>query len=295
MRTPCRYGSEVYHRLAKGSPFTIAAAATQIAGKEAEIQHQPNHQGKTQISSVEPIVAWSAFPELRNRCLCVEDKHSTAEAAEASKAQPSERRWLGLRLFSLQKSQWPSPHLSVGIRCNSIGSNESWVTIGPAQELFAQISQSVRDLLDARIEDIEEGEPVVGHVFIFSMYMIGRDIGTARLMLIFTCQWPKPRRRAIKFIKEDEILKGHPKIALAESAVVPMAQGRNYSRLLASLHRPSSGRGSLSTIWIHRRDVTSTASHRLKTPHIVGIVIGLVVALLVLAIVIFMIIRRLKR
>lgn len=204
----------------KVSQWSIAAAPIQVASKAPEIQPQPSPQEQAWISDGKQTVTCSDSStedlDLRNQCPRIADKLPTTEAAQAPKVQPLECRWLGLGRFSLQKSQWPNPHLSIGTKCNRMGSNKCWEASGPAQELFAQISQNVGDLLDARVEDIEEGEPVAGHVLIFGMYMIGKDIDTARPTLVFTCQRPKPRRRAIKFIKESEILKDHSKIALAE-------------------------------------------------------------------------------
>ncbi|KUJ20175.1 uncharacterized protein LY89DRAFT_473235 [Mollisia scopiformis] len=178
-----------------------------------------------------------------------------SEAAESLKKQPTERQWFNLGRLALKKSTWPNPELSIGSKCRRIGDRECWEAVGPAQLLFNEISQSIGDLLDARVDEIEEGEPVAGNILTYGMYMIGREPTTARPTLIFTCERPKPRRRAIKFVKESEILKGRPKIALAESSVVPMAMGRNYLRLLAGSTVYS---GPSSTTWIARRNATTT-------------------------------------
>jgi hypothetical protein len=156
--------------------------------------------------------------------------------AEAIQPQTSERRWLKLgRGFTFTKSTWPDPQLSLGTKCNRLGGNECWEAVGPAQELFSKISANVGELLDALIDDLEEGEPVDGNILTFGMYMIGKNPATARPTLLFTCQTPNPRQRAIKFLKESALLKGYPKIALAESSVCPLTAGRRYLRLLAGL------------------------------------------------------------
>jgi hypothetical protein len=140
--------------------------------------------------------------------------------AASSKPDTSQRRWFALGRFALPKSQWPNPELSIGTRCNRMGINECWEAIGPAQELFAQISQEIADLLDKRVDELMEGEPVT-KILTFGMYMIGRTSTVAQPTLVVTCERQKPRRRAIKFIKESSILKGHPKIAFAESSIPP--------------------------------------------------------------------------
>lgn len=96
---------------------------------------------------------------------------------------------------------------------------------------------------------------MAGNILTFGMYMIGRDQTTARPAPIFTCRRPKPRRRAIKFIKESEILKGYPKISFDEGSTVPMAMGRNYLRLLSGQYPPSLGLSSRS--WKPKRGTTA--------------------------------------
>jgi hypothetical protein len=89
-------------------------------------------------------------------------------------------------------------------------------------------------------------------------YMVGREPGVARPTLIFTCKRPKPRRRAMKFVKESDILHGHPKVALAESSTMPMAMGMGYATLLAG---PSdSYPAPASRTWIPKKDVSTTTS-----------------------------------
>ena len=153
--------------------------------------------------------------------------------AEAEKSQPQRKSWLKLGRFVLPKSTWPEPHLSIGTRCNRMDKYECWEAIGPAKTLFTEIAQSVAKLLDDRMDELEEGEPVAVDILTFGMYMMGKTPNTARPTLLFTCQRPKPRRRAIKFIKESSILNGKPKIALAQSSVVPTATSNNFLRLLA--------------------------------------------------------------
>jgi hypothetical protein len=182
-----------------------------------------------------------------------------------------------------------------------MGDNECWEAIGPAQALFTQISQPIGELLDTRVEEIEEGEPVAGNILTYGMYMIGRDLSTARPTLIVTCQRPKPRRRAIKFIKESEFLKGHPKIAIAESSAVPMALGRKYLRLLSGHYFLSSTPSS--TTWTPKRDtttapstsVTALSSHAISTAALGGIIGAAIGVLAIILITVVFIIRGLNK
>ncbi|CZR58947.1 uncharacterized protein PAC_08839 [Phialocephala subalpina] len=180
------------------------------------------------------------------------------QAVKSTKTQLSEGPWSRMRRLTLKRTLWRNPNLSIGTKCSRMGDNECCEAIGPAQAMFAQISQPIGDLLDTLIEEIEEGEPVAGNILMYGIYMIGRDLSTARPTLIFTCQRPKPRRRAIKFVKESGILKALPKIALAESSKVPMALGKGYPQQLSGPSILFSG--SSSTIWIPKRDTTTTSS-----------------------------------
>jgi hypothetical protein len=272
----------------------LSIAATRIADVTTEVPDQPNCVEEIRDSKDEqPEEPTRAAEEDGGNLHNPHPKTAKPTlATEPPKTQALEHRWLNIKRFSLQKSEWPDPHLSIGTKCNRMGSNECWEATGPAQELFAQISQSVGDLLNARVDDIEEGEPVAGHILTFGMYMIGKGPRTARPTLIFTCQRPKPRRRAIKFIKESEILKNYPKIALAESAVVPMTLGSNYLRLLA---RPSGSppTGSASRTGILKRDTTTpSASSALTGAQVAGIVSGTLGLVLIVAIFTFVIVRR---
>jgi hypothetical protein len=192
-----------------------------------------------------------------------------------------------LSRFALVKNQWPDPQLSIGAKCNRLGSNECWKAIGPAQELFNLISKSIEDLLDARVEDLEEGEPIAGHILLFDLYMIGKSPASAQPTLLFTCQRPKPRQRAIKFVKESRILNGHPKIALADSAVPPLAMGRSYVRLLADQTTPFA-RGRIPyplpspAALVPRTTATPATSSHLAVGAIIGVIVGVIGLVLVI-------------
>jgi len=202
--------------------------------------------------------------------------------------------WRKLLPFPFSKNPWPDPHLSIGTKCDRLGGNECWEAIGPAQELFSKISKSVADLLDTRIEDVEEGEPVAGHILTFGMFMIGKSVATAQPTLLFICQRLKPRRRAIKFVKESGILKDHPKFALAESAMCPLAAGNGYLRLLTV-----QARSLLPGIAPRFDQTTQTLPsnlYRRGTSVIVGASVGggVIVVLVIFAVSFFVLRRRRK-
>lgn len=159
-----------------------------------------------------------------------------------------DRNQLMARL-KLKSPPWPNPELSLGTKCNSLGGYECWVAIGPAQELFTRINDAIGDLLDTRVDELEEGEPVAGNILTFGMYMMGSRPSTARPSLIFSCQSENPRKRALKFIRQSGILKEHPKILLAQSSTCPLASGRGYLRLLSfsKIRESSDGWGSSSS------------------------------------------------
>ncbi|KAF8859609.1 hypothetical protein BDZ45DRAFT_353474 [Acephala macrosclerotiorum] len=283
-------------------PQLSIKAAARIEDDQTEPEEQPNIEH--QIPDLQ-----EKFPNCSDAVPSVlEDSRTTRNTNEPDQPQSSKspqtqllgRPWSRIKRLTLKRSLWPDPHLSTGTKCSRIGDNECWEAIGPAQALFAQISQLIGELLDTRVEEIEEGEPVAGNILTYGMYMIGRDLNTARPTLIVTCQRPKPRRRAIKFIKESEILKGHPKIALAESSVVPMALGRNYLRLLSGRYFSSS---TPSTIWTPRRDtttapstsVTASSSQGLSPAALGGIIGGAVFFLVAILIAAVVVIRRLNK
>lgn len=152
---------------------------------------------------------------------------------------PHENGWSKIsKRLAGPKLSWPNPQLSIGKQCDRLGRQDCWVAVGPAQELFAQISWEISNLLYARIDELEEGESPAGDIIMFNMYMIGKSPTTARPVLLFTCQSQKRRRRAIRFLKESSLLKTHPKIALAEAAMSPLTAATREIRLLAALMIP---------------------------------------------------------
>lgn len=187
-------------------PQLSIKAALRIDNDQTAPEEQPNLENQIRVlqeanppSCSDPVP--SVLEESRKTRNPIEpDK---PQAAESAQTQTTERTWSKIKRFTFKRPLWPNPQLSIGTKCSRMGDNECWEAIGPAQALFAQISQPIGELLDTRVEEIEEGEPVAGNILTYGMYMIGRDLNTARPTLIVTYQRPKPRRRDIKGPSKD--------------------------------------------------------------------------------------------
>jgi hypothetical protein len=216
---------------------------------------------------------------------------ATSAIGEPSKPYQLVQRVTTLSRLSLGKNLWPDPYLSIGAKCYHVGSNECWKATGPAKENFKLIAGGIGDLLDARVDELEEGEPVAGNILQFDLYMIGKSAATARPTLLFTCKRPKPRRRAIKFVKESGIMKDHPKFALAESASPPFVLGKGYARLLAGYAANYNRRWSYplpTTATLVPRTSTSVHTSNVNTGAIVGGVLGGVLVLTLIGLICYM-------
>jgi hypothetical protein len=147
----------------------------------------------------------------------------------------------------------------------------------------------IKKLLDARVDELEENDPVAGHILVYRMYMIGKEEATARPTLLFSCQSARMRRRAIKFMKESRMLKDHPAVKMAESSTPPTAAGRGHLMLLAS-----NGSGDLSLPNIvngifERDSATNSVPNNGGSSHvwIIGPVLGSVLGIATILVVIY--------
>jgi len=294
-------GSAKQHDNAPGE----VAAADEVDFTESELGH-------TVKLPASPPMIYSDISQVVKEIEAIDCTPSTKPAATSKSTTPNTpiakspkpdklvQRATTLSRLGLMKNQWPDPHLSIGAKCNPLSGNECWKAIGPAEALFALIFQPIKDLLDARVDELEEGEPVAGHILLFDLYMIGKSPATARPTLLFTCRTPKRRKRAIKFVKESGLLKPHPKIALAESAVPPLVMGNGgYVRLLAGPITHSI-RGQLSypvpspATLVPRTTSTSAPNHQLYLGIGIGSTLGGVAIFFVLGILRWYLLRRKK-
>ncbi|PMD49516.1 uncharacterized protein K444DRAFT_622585 [Hyaloscypha bicolor E] len=200
--------------------------------------------------------------------------------------------WLRLgQRFKSTKLSWPNPQLSLGTQCRRLAGNDCWVAIGPARELFALIKKEIADLLDERIDELEIAEPLAGDIVMFNMYMIGKSAATAKPMILFTSQSQSRRRKAIKFVRESDILKNYPKIALAEAAMSPLTGGSRNIQLLAGQNIPyPNEETSATTIYKRARYFESTGAIAGTTVGALGLV-----ALIILSFCFFFRRRKLAR
>jgi hypothetical protein len=116
---------------------------------------------------------------------------------------------------------WPSPELSVGHSCSALGRNKCWEVVGPALESAATMLRIVKELLDSRAEYLHEREPKTCFIS-FGVYMIGRDESRANPTLLISCERRPPRQRAVKLIREKNILRDLEGFRLAESSRPPL-------------------------------------------------------------------------
>ncbi|EPE28315.1 hypothetical protein GLAREA_09435 [Glarea lozoyensis ATCC 20868] len=161
---------------------------------------------------------------------------------DSSQAQSTVRSFNSKRIFNRIAAKdwtWPKPELSLGYKCNPIAGTECWEAIGPATDLFTLIAGPIKNLLDARVDDLEAHEHVAGDVLTFSMYMVGKDASVARPMLLFVCKSLKVRKRAIKFLKESKILNPYPEIRVANCSSPPSVYGVGFLELLSGEELPS--------------------------------------------------------
>ena len=70
-------------------------------------------------------------------------------------------------------------------------------------------------------EILNEGVSV-RRVLIFDIYMIGRDPSQARPTIVFSSENKTQRQRALKVIRESNILDGRPGLRLRDSSTPPM-------------------------------------------------------------------------
>lgn len=202
--------------------------------------------------------------------------------------RPSERRRFLKRVF-LGNSQWPNTHLSLGVEYNQLGGNRCWKAIGPAKEVFDAIRLPIKRLLDARVDELEENDPVAGHMLVYEMYMIGKEEASARPTLLFSCENARMRRRAIKFMKESRMLKDHPMVKMAESSTPPLAAGRGRLTLLAANDTGDLWLSNIVNSVFERDSTTNSAPNtgRSSVVWIIGPVLGSVLGMATVLLVIY--------
>lgn len=119
-----------------------------------------------------------------------------------------------------QRSPWPDPERSVGVRWCSLGKNSCWEATGPAQEIAAKVLCKIKDVLESQHEYLNEGV-CIRRVLLFGLYMVGRAKAQARPTILFSCENKMQRQRAMKAVRESAILDEYPGVCLGESSRPP--------------------------------------------------------------------------
>ena len=238
------------------------------AGTGLVAQTRSRHCVETTSDVVNTFTAPTAYSEPRHLGALIKKDDATLQASRQV-----------LVRTGLKRQAWADPHLSLGYKCNSLAGNKCWEAIGPAKEIFSIIAKSIGDLLDTRMDELGENEHIAGHILTFGMYMAGKDSSVARPMLLFICQSSEPRNRAIKLLKESEIMKAYAGVRLADTSAPPMASGRNYLELLSAVEDSATRNKKLSdapSIVIFKRQPINGVEFGLE----VGIPVGVAVVVL---------------
>ena len=121
----------------------------------------------------------------------------------------------------MPKDPWPNPEASIRRWLCSMGMNKCWQAIGPAGQLSrGDLFKNIKALLECRHEYLNEGE-VIPCALIFEIYMIGKSQKYARPHVMFSCQRKPPRQRAVKLVRESDILRDWPAIRLGDCSISP--------------------------------------------------------------------------
>lgn len=126
----------------------------------------------------------------------------------------------GTSIFESKKQQWPNPELSIGRKCDPIGRLLCWTVTGPALLIFQELSLSIKEVLDKRQEDIEQGVQKPQTVS-FHMLMIGSEPSKAEPTIIFTSKNQRQRRYASALIKQEKFMDGYSGIKFKTLSNMP--------------------------------------------------------------------------
>ncbi|PQE14130.1 PNG1- with de-N-glycosylation function (N-glycanase) protein [Rutstroemia sp. NJR-2017a BVV2] len=91
------------------------------------------------------------------------------------------------------------------------GRESCWEAIGPAREVFKQISEEIKIYLE------KNSEPVPYPGVTWTIYMIGRSMDTARPTLLFCFKISKVRKQIRDQIKQSGILNSYPGVRIGDA------------------------------------------------------------------------------
>lgn len=106
---------------------------------------------------------------------------------------------------------WPEPELSLGPVCTSLGDLDKYTCWevrdeSPAHQAWRRISRPIIQLLQDQGDDLDAQETDL----MIEMFMIGQDPSSASPTILFSCQDPAIRQRAMELIGKSAILGSYP-------------------------------------------------------------------------------------
>lgn len=107
------------------------------------------------------------------------------------------------------KSTWPDPTKSTGRECPKTKGPRCWEVIGPALQIWNNLSIPIKELLDKNQESLEQGE-LKPSAISFHMWMVGSTATAANPTVVFSSKSPRQRRFAKALLKESKLLDNYP-------------------------------------------------------------------------------------
>ncbi|TEY69579.1 hypothetical protein BOTCAL_0112g00170 [Botryotinia calthae] len=105
---------------------------------------------------------------------------------------------------------YPDAEQSVGIFYRKMGLESCWEVVGPARAEFEQIVTEIKKFLEKNFEPTST--PVL-----WTMYMIGRSVITARPTILFCSKEADCRKAIRKLIEKSGILKNFPAVRVGDA------------------------------------------------------------------------------
>lgn len=131
-----------------------------------------------------------------------------------------------------------------------VGRDSIWEAIGPARDAFEDLAPNIKEYLEKSIE------PISCWVT-WSLYMMGRAVGTASPTIIFCCEILKHRRDIRKAVKESGLLNKYPGFKTGHMQKPP-----DFDQLVDLAYGDASGTGE-NTVSISAKSSKSACGMRI--------------------------------
>lgn len=114
-------------------------------------------------------------------------------------------------------SKWSNPELSIGPSCGSLdtlGEHKCWAVKedSPAHQVWKLIAKPIVLLLQEHSKELDTKDMDL----MVEVFMIGEEAESASPTILFSCQNPRIRHRAMALVKGSSILKDHDGLLMAE-------------------------------------------------------------------------------